>query len=232
MRGRRAVIGAALALACAPAAGAQECRLALSLGLDVSNSVDAREYALQTRGLAAALEAPEVAAAFLAAPGRFVALQVFEWSGRRRQAVRIDWTAVRSRGDLARVAARLRGQRRSFAAYPTAIGRALAFGAAEIARAPACARATLDLSGDGENNDAEPPEEVTATGITVNGLAIGGPAIADYYAEKVARGPGAFVETARDHADFGRAMRRKLLRELTEAQLAGCGEALRWRRGG
>ena len=48
----------------------EACRLALSLGLDVSSSVDAREYRLQTEGLAAALIAPEVRGAFLAAPRR------------------------------------------------------------------------------------------------------------------------------------------------------------------
>jgi hypothetical protein len=48
----------ALALALARAltrgagpAAAQVCRLALSLGLDVSSSVDSREYALQRKGL-------------------------------------------------------------------------------------------------------------------------------------------------------------------------------------
>ena len=61
---RRAALGRASRCgARAPRAGgaaAAECRLALSLGLDVSSSVDAREYRLQTEGLAAALIAPEV----------------------------------------------------------------------------------------------------------------------------------------------------------------------------
>ncbi|MCX8955594.1 DUF1194 domain-containing protein, partial [Ruegeria sp. NA] len=37
-----------------------ECRQALALGLDVSGSVDSREYRLQLDGLASALTRPEV----------------------------------------------------------------------------------------------------------------------------------------------------------------------------
>jgi len=217
-------------------AAAQDCRIALTIGLDVSNSVDADEYALQTGGMAAALVAPEVQAAFFAAPDRFVALQVYEWSGRRRQQVQIDWIEIRRPEDLARAADALRAQPRSTDSYPTAIGRALEFGAAQLDRGPACAQSKIDIAGDGENNDAEEPE--TALGparaaITVNALAIGERAedLRVYYLENVARGPGAFVEVARDHADFERAMRRKLVRELTEAQVSGRPDprARRWR---
>jgi hypothetical protein len=39
-------------------------------------------------------------------------------------------------------------------------------------------------------------------------------ALAAYLARLVIRGPGAFVETAKDYSDFERAMTRKLEREL------------------
>jgi hypothetical protein len=208
---------AALALAASPAA-AQECRIALSLGIDVSNSVDAAEYRLQTRGLAAALTAPEVRAAFFSAPGR-VALQVFEWSGRRQQSVRQDWMMIAVPADLDAVAARLRAQERSAAAHATALGHAMRFGAVQLERGPVCAERKLDLAGDGENNDGLEPADALRPGagpLTINALAIGPEraALAEYFAENVIRGPGAFVELARDHADFERAMRRKLVREL------------------
>ena len=49
----------------------------------------------------------------------------------------------------------------------------------------------------------------------MNGLVIGGDSnIAIYYRAEVIRGPFAFVEEAENYADFERAMRRKLLREL------------------
>jgi len=201
-----------------PAAGA--CRLALSLALDVSSSVDGREYRLQTAGLAAALTAPEVVAAFLAVPGQPVMLQIFEWSGWQQQLVRQDWVTIAGEGDLNEVAARLRGQRRSFEQYPTALGFALSFGGRALAGRSDCARRTLDVSGDGTNNDGVSPEmarrDPALAGVTVNGLVVGATAVtlARYYRQFVIQGPGAFVEVAEDYEDFEQAMRRKLLREL------------------
>ena len=44
--------------------------------------------------------------------------------------------------------------------------------------------------------------------------------LARYYQEFVIQGPGAFVERADDYADFERAMRRKLLRELGQFDIS------------
>ena len=229
---RAALLGLLVALA-AGAGEAAECRLALSLGLDVSSSVDAREYRLQTHGLAAALVAPEVREAFLAQPGAPVKLQIYEWSGWQQQVVRIDWTEIRGEADLAGVAARLAGQERSFEQYPTAVGLALMFGLQSLGRQTGCVRRTLDLSGDGTNNDGLSPDmarlEVPSEGITVNGLVIGanGKTLARYYQQFVIQGPGAFVEVADDYDDFERAMRRKLLRELGVIEMSGTPPAVR-----
>lgn len=76
---------AALVL-CAGAADAA-CRQALALGLDVSGSVDAQEYRLQTDGLAAALLHPEVVEAFLALSDLPVSLAIYEWSGPGTQVI-------------------------------------------------------------------------------------------------------------------------------------------------
>ena len=124
----------------------------------MSSSVDAREYQLQTEGLAAALEAPEVGAAFLADPAAPVALHIFEWSGWNQQLTRQDWVTIAEPQDLDQVAARLRTQRRSFAQFPTAIGVALLFGGRVLADQPACERRTLDVAGDGTNNDGISPQ--------------------------------------------------------------------------
>lgn len=217
---RRLVAAAAFALLAAPAA-AQECRLALALGLDVSSSVDAEEYALQAGGLAAALRDPEVAAAFLAAPGLRVALAVFEWSGKRQQTVTVDWAWIATADDLADVAARVEARGRSFSRHATAIGDAMAFGAAALAERDACYEQVLDISGDGETNDGISPVTAKTSPlfdrITVNGLVIGVTRriLKRHYETFVIHGPGAFVEMADDHADFARAMKRKLIREVT-----------------
>ncbi len=212
----------ALALACLGAGPvAAECRLALALALDVSASVDAAEYRLQTDGLAAALRAPEVRRAFFASDLP-VALAVFEWSGRYNQQVTLDWRVIRAPADLTAAADRIAQARRSQTEFPTAIGYALGFGAGLLRRAPACLSRTLDISGDGENNEGFPPSAAYAAfpfaGVTVNGLVVedsdSAPLI-EFYRDHVLHGPGAFLEVARGFRDFERAMRRKLERELT-----------------
>ncbi len=217
---------AVLALAAGPAA-AQDCRIALSLGLDVSSSVDPEEYALQTGGLAAALRDPEVAAAFLAVPGQPVALQVFEWSGQRQQRVAVEWTTIGSEDDLADVAMRIARMDRSFARHATALGNAMRFGAQQLAERGECYERVLDISGDGETNDGISPVEAKRSaifdGIRINGLVIGVTRriLARHYEVFVIHGPGAFVEEAVDHSDFSRAMRRKLIREVQPKAVSG-----------
>ncbi len=202
-----------------PAAAQEQCRLALLLGMDVSASVDRDEYRLQAEGLAAALIHPSVVEAALSGAGP-VALSIYEWSGRFQQDILIDWTLIRSEADLVGIAERVIGAVRSHEDFPTALGYALGFASNHFQTAPPCLFRTLDVSGDGQNNDGFPPaaayQHFPFEGITVNGLAIGGASrgIEDYYLAEVIRGPGAFVEYARNHEDFEDAMRRKLEREL------------------
>ncbi|PKP73380.1 MAG: hypothetical protein CVT84_13905, partial [Alphaproteobacteria bacterium HGW-Alphaproteobacteria-6] len=185
---------AALLLAAGGPAAAG-CRLALALGIDVSRSVDAGEYRVQRDGIVAALNDASVRAAILV-PRDGVALAVYEWSGQDHQALLVDWTKVGTAADIDRVAAAV-GQAERGIAGPTALGAALDFGRALLARAPDCALGTLDLSGDGRSNDGPAPARVQAAAgwgrARVNGLAIGGHEtdIAEYYAREVIRGPGA-----------------------------------------
>jgi len=224
---RAAALLAAAGLAAASPAKAQEqCRLALQLGLDVSASVDMNEYQLQLSGLASALLDDAVIEAFLNGPGP-VALSIFEWSGRFQQDVVINWTLVETEADLTRIAERLQRQTRRSQDFPTALGYALGFASTRFEEAPPCLFQTLDISGDGQNNDGFPPQAAYAhfpfEGVTVNGLAIGGASrlIEDYYYEQVIRGPGAFVEYANGFEEFAEVMRRKLERELRVFILGG-----------
>lgn len=222
----------ALLLAALPAAAsAQVCRLALSLALDVSSSVDRQEYRLQADGLATALVDPGVVEAFLAVPGQRVALHIYEWSGRYQQEVVLDWTWIEGAGDLRRIAGGIAGKARSYEQFPTALGYALGFGATALSEGPPCWRRTLDVSGDGENNEGFSPRlahrEFPFEGVTVNGLVIGANRtnLRRYYQAVVIRGPGAFVEVATDYEDFAVAMRRKLIRELGPGPMSGVPEA-------
>ena len=208
----------------APLSALAECRLALALAMDVSSSVDAAEDILQRQGLAAALIAPEVQRAFFAAP-QPVALAAFEWSGRYNQQLLVDWRMVNDAGDLAEIAGAISRSKRSHNDFPTAMGYALGYGAGLLERAPDCIYKTLDMAGDGENNEGFPPENAYAdfpfAGVTVNGLVINNADyeaevnLIDFYRTHVLYGPGAFLEVAAGFEDYERAMRRKLERELS-----------------
>jgi len=211
-----------VALAAGLGAGeVQACRMALVLALDVSTSVDDREDRLQREGLANALVASEVAEAILGGPEP-VALHAFEWSGQYAQATLLDWALIRTREDLAQAAETIHGSTRGDGDHPTALGAALLRAALAFETAPRCDFRKIDVSGDGANNHAFPPgsayRAVDFSGITVNGLVIGGEAdtaaVVDHYRSEVLRGPGAFLEIADSFEDFERAMRRKLVREL------------------
>ena len=216
------IIGVALLLP----QSATACRLALALGLDASASVDSDEHRLMRAGLANALTSPVVMTALFdsAAP---VAILVYEWSGRRQQQVLVDWTILDTPTTLTAVAAEIVAAPRGDDEFPTALGYALGFGATQLAAAPACDFYTLDISGDGENNEGFQPSHAFAhfpfDGVTVNGLAIGGAAvdIVEYYQREILRGRGAFIEQARDYQDFEAAMLRKLERELRPMMLGG-----------
>ncbi|MEP3441354.1 MAG: DUF1194 domain-containing protein [Sulfitobacter sp.] len=219
---RTAILSAGLLFAALPAA-AVECRLALALAIDVSSSVDAAEDSLQRNGTAAALLSPEVEAAFFAADLP-VALVIYEWSGRYNQRLILDWTMIDSRAALLRAAETLRTSKRSHNDFPTAMGYALGFGAKLFERAPPCLRKTLDMAGDGQNNEGFSPttaygafafQDVTVNGLVVNAADFEGEVgLVAYYQGEVLHGPGAFLVIANGFEDYGRAMRRKLEREL------------------
>ncbi|MDV4145415.1 MULTISPECIES: DUF1194 domain-containing protein [Shimia] len=219
---------AGLALLAAGPARAVECRLALLLALDVSSSVNATEDALQRRGLARALLSPDVERAFFIAP-QHVALAVYEWSGRYNQKILLNWTLIESPAALYEAAATLASSERSTTKFPTALGYALGYGATMFQSAPRCLYNTIDVSGDGKNNEGFGPEEAynafAFRDIVVNGLAINAAEfeaetdLIPYYKNEVLHGPGAFLEIATGYADFERAMKRKLERELSPPTL-------------
>lgn len=229
---RHLALGLLIWLAGAMMAMAQECRLALVLALDVSSSVDAREDALQRSGLGRALLAPEVQQAFFSSP-QPVALAVFEWSGRYNQQIMLDWRLIRSTTDLTAAAAAIARSQRGTDNFPTALGYALGFGAGMLQKAPACDFKTIDISGDGVNNEGFGPAlayaEFPFDAVTVNGLVINGAefeaeiTVVDFYRREVLFGPGAFLEIANGFEDYERAMRRKLEREL-RAQILGAAD--------
>lgn len=250
MRPTRALaLALGLAALAAPPARA-ECRQGLVLAIDVSASVDAQEYRLQSGGLAWALHDPVVREAFLLQPERPVYLAVFEWSGANYQRLVVDWTAIENDAVLDRIALAVELNPVPPQQSTTAIGAAILYAGELFAQGPDCPERTLDISGDGQNNDWPRPEharlEPSLAGITINGLVIGADfpldhelnpnrmgALTTYYRNRVIKGSAAFVETAENFDDFGNAMRRKLIRELRTMMLGDAGSLaapLPWRR--
>lgn len=214
-----------------PITAEARCRQALVLGLDVSSSVDETEYRLQFNGLALALQDAEVASLLLAQPNAPIQIAVFEWSGRDQQRLIVDWLPLVDASDINRLAAILYQQSRSKGTHPTAIGHALKYAGQLIRTGPSCWQKTVDISGDGKNNDGFRPSAATRStvfeNVTVNGLVIGTDAppgdqisgnemaeLTSYYRQEVIFGPNAFIETAIGFEGFEAAMKRKLLREL------------------
>ena len=226
----------------APGVAAAACRLALVLALDVSGSVDDREYALQMTGLADALGDAQVQAAMLTSAEAPVVLAVFEWSSSSYQRQIVDWRAVETSADLDAIREVLLTWQRAPAPEATGLGAALLHATGLFRRGPACWQQTLDISADGKNNDWPIPERLREAGrlgeMNVNALVVARDIRADraivedgvaeltaYFRARIIHGPGAFVEVAIGYDDYARAMKRKLLRELETMPLGWIGPA-------
>lgn len=216
----------ALAVATALDIGpARACALELILAVDVSGSIDAKEFALQNEGTAAAFEDPKLIEAIIHQKGGIYVV-LTQWSGATRQRQITDWhhlTDARSMADFAKA---IRRGGRNWRNYSTAIGEALLHALNVGKTAPEkCKRRVVDVSGDGVSNEGRAPRAIAnslaALGYTVNGLVIRGdsPDPVRYYEINVLAGSRAFLEVADGFEDYPRAILRKLLREIEQQAL-------------
>ena len=213
----RALTGALALLLFTPQAVAA-CDLALALAVDVSGSVDTKEYRLQMDGLSAGLRDPLVSEALVRAQAK---LSLIQWTGTSRQTVTLPWTTIDSFVAVDAFADAVAQDQRVWRNYSTAVGEALEFTMKTFADVAECNRLLIDVSGDGPSNEGIDPTEIhaalRAAGITVNAIAIeqSEPDLTAYFFENVIIGDGAFVETASGFLDYPEKIRRKLLREVT-----------------
>lgn len=196
---------------------AAACDTALILTIDVSNSVDPGEWELQRDGLSLAFKDQEVIDALVQ---NEAAIMVIQWSGETKQEITVPWTRVRSALDVARLSEITGAMPRAFVLSDTAPAEAIYFSLDQFADVQDCRRKVIDVSGDGTPNSGR--DVATARnfaerqGVTINGIAIEsmGVAITGFYLRSIITRNG-FVITARQHRDYPRAIRQKIIRELS-----------------
>lgn len=233
MKRRTALVGT-LATAMAgsvPARASTEVDLQLVLAVDVSRSIDEVEAELQRRGYIDALTHDRVIDAVLSGEHKRIALTYVEWAGTHYQTVVIGWTLIDTRAAIRGFAEKLSEAPRQSQSW-TAVGAALAFSAQRYENSGYVSkRRVIDVSGDGRTNDGPPAElvrdKLVAQGIVINGLPVmmnrtnfGRPPdllLDRYYEENVIGGMGSFMIVAQTFDDFGKAVRNKLIREISSA---------------
>ncbi|NVO56543.1 DUF1194 domain-containing protein [Rhodobacteraceae bacterium B1Z28] len=211
----------ATCLCLAPPAWA--CDLALALAVDVSGSVDSKEFRIQMDGLAAGLRDPVVSEALVRGQAQ---LMLVQWTGTSRQRITVPWARIDSFEALDRFAGKVAADPRVWRNFSTAIGEALETTVTSFEEVSDCKRQLIDISGDGISNEGIEPTRVhrllRTRGITVNAIAIeeSEPDLTAYFFENVIVGEGAFVVSAAGFDDYPERIRKKLLREVTQ-QTAG-----------
>ncbi len=234
MKRRSALMGSLAAMATGTARAQTPVDLQLVLAVDVSRSIDEVEAELQRRGYIEALTSDRIVDAVLSGEHRRIAVCYTEWAGAHYQVVVIDWTLIDSPAAAHRFAEKLAEAPRLSQSW-TAVGAALIHAGQRFDNSGfASRRRVIDVSGDGRTNDGPPAEiirdRLVGQGIVINGLPVmmnrtnfGRPpdlTLDKYYEENVIGGPGSFMVVADDFAQFGRAVRTKLVREISESGAA------------
>ncbi|TPN76866.1 DUF1194 domain-containing protein [Mesorhizobium sp. CU2] len=197
----------------------------LVLAVDISQSMDEEEFALQRAGYVEALRHPDFINAVRSGPRGRIALAYFEWAGVVRDDGILAWQVID--GDDSANAFADRVASRPFRSFRgTSISGALSFGAGLLEQADfAAPRRVIDISGDGPNNIGPPVavmrDAALAKGIVINGLPVlisPSPSFSHldrYYADCVTGGPGSFVLPIYAASEFSTAIRRKLIQEVS-----------------
>lgn len=200
------------------ASAAQACKMALILMVDVSSSIDPGEYRFQVDGMADALLDPAIAEILVRDQ---VALSVVQWSGIGEAEMSIAWQRMLTPESVLAFSERARSMDRRWERSRTAVGDAIAFGAAQFGPVSDCPRRVMDISGDGASNvgfdTASMRRQAQELGIEINGLAIDriGVSVTEFYRRFVIS-QGGFVITATGYSDYPRAIAAKLFRELVK----------------
>jgi hypothetical protein len=198
-----------------------EVAIELVLALDASASMSREEFDLQISGLAAAFRDPAVLRAVQDLAPLGVAVSVTQWGGPGESRVVVPFTHITTPTEAKAFGFVLSLHTQNFRAATTSIATAIESGVDLLdANAFEGRRRVIDVSGDGKDNsglDLNAMRDLALDrGVTVNGLAIESEQLElfEYYKKHVIIGADSFALRAVEFADFPRAMREKLLREL------------------
>lgn len=227
----------ALALACAIWSGAalaqdinrQRVDVALVLTVDASGSIDTPEFQLQKEGIASAVANPEVLSTIRSGRNGRIAIAYVEWGAPAGAQMVVDWMLVEDEASAVAFGNAVLNAPRSIQSY-NAIGDAIDL-AVKLFDACPCqpTRRIIDVSGDNPDNRSHHPaplarDMAVAAGVTINALAIvqddrlgaaGRPWLVEAYERTVIGGFGAFAIAANTRADFARALREKMVLEIS-----------------
>jgi hypothetical protein len=226
-------IAIALAAAFAAAPGSAEpvpVDLQLVIAVDISQSMDPTEQRIQRSGYVEAFRSLAMVEAIAAGPYGKIAVTYVEWSSANYQRVIAPWQVIATKDDADAFAWHLDAAPIIPQSW-TAISSALRFAANQFQTSPAVGeRRTIDVSGDGHNNDGPPVADtrdlLVEEGIIINGLPImirpltarsAAVPLDVYYKECVIGGAGSFMVVATSATTFKEAIRRKLILEIAAA---------------
>ncbi|HEY4266287.1 MAG TPA: DUF1194 domain-containing protein [Micropepsaceae bacterium] len=205
--------------------------VALVIATDVSYSVDENEAQFQREGAIAAFRNPDVVKAIQSGSLGRIAVAYIDFSSYQSNKILVDWKIVHDKASGDAFADALAAKPRTLGVQTSiSSGLELAERLLETSGFNASKR-VIDVSGDGPNNDGhlvdKVRDEIVAKGIVINGLPIMTPAdqfdvyylpdLDKYYAGCVIGGPGAFLQVAHGFEDLARALRRKLIQEISDS---------------
>lgn len=202
--------------------------VALVLAVDISNSMDPDEQALQREGFVAAFRSPLVHQVIRSGILGRIAVTYVEWAASHNQQVVVPWMELEGPEDAIGFAEQL--ARAPLRRAPrTSISGAIDFGVRLLQERPGEAmRQVIDISGDGANNQGrkvtDARDDAVAKGFTINGLPLllkrrtgsvyDVENLDEHYRDCVIGGPGSFMMPVRDRSQFAEAIKTKIIREI------------------
>jgi hypothetical protein len=203
--------------------------VALVLTVDASGSIDPAEFRLQKEGIAGAVADPQVLSTIQSGRNGRIAIAYVEWGAPGGAKLVADWMLVGDAASAAAFASAVLGAERSVQSY-NAIGDGIDLAIGLLGQCPCQpTRRIIDVSGGNPDMRSNRPaplarDAAVAAGITINALAIvqdpalgssGRPWLVETYERTIVGGFGAFAMAANSRADFARALRDKMVLEIS-----------------